>query len=336
MNLQENKSSVYDFKDDRALVFHMDFCKSIETPNGTSNLFYFSRKVKSRLFGIYVANLEKVFLFVWPENVSGKGPDEVNSCVYWLMTKILKSTSQFLIIWSDNCPSEFKNNKMFYFCDWMVRTERLTRIDLKFLVAGHTYGMVDRKSGQLEGVIERAEAVSTLHDWISIVCESFPKNILEVIEMKSHMFLDWTEYFSSFYIKRFSGTLKGENTQYLFSEICWANFGIGERIKNVIENLDDKVYCWSHIGKTWLRKSFSPIEEPVVVDLKKKRQCFIPSNREPTVKYSETGGVDSELKKSCVHLSERFFGESAVKYYSSMPEIVSEEKSCRDSEYDAS
>ena len=106
----------------------------------------------------------------------------------------------------------------------MVRTERLMRIDLKFLVTGHTYGMVDRKSGQLEGVIERAEA-------ISIVCESFPKNILKVIEMKSHMFLDWTEYFSSFYIKHFSGTLKGENTQYLFSEIHWANFGIGERRK---------------------------------------------------------------------------------------------------------
>ena len=187
--------------------------------------------------------------------------------------------------------------------------------------------MVDRKSGQL-GVIERAEVVSKLHDWISIVCESFPKNILEAIEVKSHLFLDSTEYFSSFYIKRFSGTLKGENILYLFSEIRWENFGIGERIKNVTENLADKVYCWSHIGITWLRKSFSLKEEPVAVDFKKKRQCFIPSNREPTVKYLETGGVDSELKKSCVHLSERFFVESAVKYYSSMPEMASEEKSC--------
>ena len=61
MNLQENKSSVYDFKDDRALIFHMDFCKSIETPNGTSNLFYFSRKLKSRLFGIYVANFRYIY-----------------------------------------------------------------------------------------------------------------------------------------------------------------------------------------------------------------------------------------------------------------------------------
>ena len=137
------------------LVICIDFAKAIMTPKVSSQIAYFKRKLKTRLLGIYVATITKMFACIWTENIGGKGPDQVISALHHLLLTSLRDHTPHLIIWSDNCPSEFKCNRLLFYAHWLVNTGVFDRIDLKFLVPGHTYGVCDRKFGNFEHIVER-------------------------------------------------------------------------------------------------------------------------------------------------------------------------------------
>ena len=294
------------------VVLHVDFGKHILTPKVSSQENYFTSKLKSRQFGLYNAGEHKYYVFVWPEHVAGKGADEVCSCLYVLFTDIINISSRFLIIWSDNCPSEFKSNKVMHFLDWLTRTDFLSRIDMKFLVAGHTYCIVDRKNGNLENVLKKYEKIGTLADWIRIVSSNFREDRVHVINMEKENFRDWTNFFKGFYTARNEGILEGDLVHYVYRDIRHINFGFGERLST------EGILCtWKHKPYAWLRKSFDSNEPPIEVDFGKKKQRR-PLGLEPPRVISQCL-VQESIKSSALDMARKYFDQETVMYYASLP-----------------
>ena len=57
--------------------------------------------------------------------------------------------AKWSIWWADNCPGQNKNYIMWFFQD-LIRRNVYSRIDYKFLIAGHTYGSTDQAFGMIK------------------------------------------------------------------------------------------------------------------------------------------------------------------------------------------
>jgi len=82
----------------------------------------------------------------------------VISMLDFLLTR-LQTGFNHLILWADNCPGQFKETYLFFYCDYLINTNRFLRVDLKFLLEGHTYSICDRRFGNIEAATRRFEVI---------------------------------------------------------------------------------------------------------------------------------------------------------------------------------
>ena len=52
-------------------------------------------------------------------------------------------------MWSDNCSTQNKNWLFFFFIAWLVYSDRLRMVDLKFLLKGHSFMLPDSVFGRI-------------------------------------------------------------------------------------------------------------------------------------------------------------------------------------------
>ena len=108
----------------KTLTLHMDFHKSLPTPKVSSQDWYYSKKLRTSLMGIYCANQEVIHCFMYDESIAGVGPNEVISILDYFLKKLQTEQGRdrydHLIEWCDNCPAQFKQNFQFFFMDYLV------------------------------------------------------------------------------------------------------------------------------------------------------------------------------------------------------------------------
>ena len=94
----------------RTLTLQMDFHKSLATPRVSSQDWYYSRKLRTNLLGIYCANDDTINCFLYDETTGGVGPNEAISLLDYLLTDLESRIGGHdqLIIWWDNSPAHFK------------------------------------------------------------------------------------------------------------------------------------------------------------------------------------------------------------------------------------
>ena len=129
----------------------LDFHKTLHVPKVSAQDCYFRKRLEVRTFGIYEGNRSLLHCYIYPEKISGEGPDEVFSLLDNLLEKITRHKDDFqhLIIYADKSPSQFKESYLFFYCCYLVKMGRFLRIDLKFLLASHTLSFCDRRFGNL-------------------------------------------------------------------------------------------------------------------------------------------------------------------------------------------
>ena len=107
----------------RVLVVQMDYHKTLPTLKVTSQDWYYSRKLRTRLLGVYVANEDCLHCYFYDDTVAGAGPNEVISLLHSTLTKLTEQYGTFdqLIVWTDNAPSQFKECFFFFYLDHLVK-----------------------------------------------------------------------------------------------------------------------------------------------------------------------------------------------------------------------
>ena len=106
-----------------------------------------------------------------------------------------RTGAKWSIWWADNCPGQNKNNYIMWFFQDLIRRKVDSRIDDKFLIAGHTYGSTDQTFGAIEHYTYRIDAVNVPDQWYQHVGNAcvWIKSVI-VVEMQQDFFRNFHQH----------------------------------------------------------------------------------------------------------------------------------------------
>lgn len=152
-----------------------------------SEMFYLSQLSCYNLC-INLADNKKSYMCVWHEGVSGRGGNEIASCLLRVLN-IGITNKKNLIIWSDNCAAQNKNRMMIFVYCFLISCGIFETIEHKFLVSGHSFLQCDRDFSLIEKRKRKSKAMvpEDLHD---LITSSTHTGRFEVIDMTQDRFFD--------------------------------------------------------------------------------------------------------------------------------------------------
>ena len=204
----------------------MDSYKSLATPKVSSQDWYYSKKLRTNLLGIYCANDDTINCFLYDETTGGVGPNEAISLLDYLLTDLESRLGchDQLIIWCDNSPAHFKECYLFFYLDHLVKKGKFLRVDLKFLLEGHSYSICDRRFGSTQRLFDTHEVIEFPRQWAIVLERSRLKDV-RTYWVTLNMIKDYKSFLKMQYISR-NEDLGGE--KFEVRGIAWLNFGYGE------------------------------------------------------------------------------------------------------------
>ncbi|XP_072384056.1 uncharacterized protein [Diabrotica undecimpunctata] len=173
---------------------------STETKNAcTSNCYVLSFDMQQQMYipqlthsqqlavcnlGIHDSITGKGFMYLWTEDFGGRGALEISSCLYTYLTKeIGNHGKKKLILWSDNCGGQNKNQFMIAMYLTILANNVFEEIIHKFPVKGHTFLNCDRDFA----IIEKRKKVCkayTLMNVVNIITSAAQKNPFSCMVVK--------------------------------------------------------------------------------------------------------------------------------------------------------
>ena len=295
----------------RTLTLQMDFHKSLATPKVSSQDWYYSKKPRTNLLGIYCANDDTINCFIYDETTGGVGPNEAISLLDYLLTDLENRIGGHdqLIIWCDNSPAHFNECYLFFYMDDLVKKGKLLRADLKFLLEGHSYSICDRRFGSIQRLFDTHEVIEFPHQWAIVLERSHLKDV-RTYWVALNMIKDYKSFLKMQYISR-NEDLDGE--KFEVRGIAWLNFGYGELL-----NENGELKLVHHPESVFLRFRMDPKEQPRRVSFIKKRQVTKLTPELLTPFSQEARPVKKSVKDFCVKLSQKYLAENAVHFYQSL------------------
>lgn len=113
-----------------------------------SDMFYLSQ-LSCYNFGVHVGDTNNAFMNTWHEGFSGRGANEIASCLLHLLNSGITHKKN-LVIWCDNCGGQNKNKFILFVLVFLVANGLFDSIEQRFLVSGHSFMPCDRDFGLIE------------------------------------------------------------------------------------------------------------------------------------------------------------------------------------------
>lgn len=157
-------------------------------PALTHTQMYYSRQFTCINLGIHFEDEAKGFMYMWDERSGKRGCNEIGSCVYNFITTQLKTTKPKLILWSDNCGGQNKNQGILAMYITLVAKGYFDEIIHKFPQPGHTFLSCDRDFGCIEKAKKGLKPEVPM-DLIRIIASARLRN--PFIIKQTDKFFDW-------------------------------------------------------------------------------------------------------------------------------------------------
>ena len=206
-NDQENN---IDHKD-KVQTIIMDYCQNLNLPHlgqdQPGDAYYFS-PLSIYCFGICDAVTSHLSAFVYDESQGGKGGNNVASLLLQYVRENFVDPNlgpmMELNIVMDNCAGQNKNRMVIRMASYMLELQYFKRINLIFLVKGHTKNMCDRMFNSMKQRYHHRN-IYTLEDTYKILNLD---DKVTVIPTTSTNFYDWDSFFDTVYRRPKGGSIK--------------------------------------------------------------------------------------------------------------------------------
>lgn len=139
--------------------------------------------------GIHSGSSGKGYFYVWVEYESGRGTQEVGSCLKRYIEDYLKTGTTHLILWADSCGGQNRSIKLVLMLKYILqRHSTLKKITLRFLQPGHTYLPNDSEFGDVECALKTHNRLYTADDYIEVMESCRRKSKFTVTRMTKEDF----------------------------------------------------------------------------------------------------------------------------------------------------
>ena len=295
----------------------MDFHKCLPTPKVTSQDWYYSKKLRTNLLGIYCANEGTINCFFYDETIGGVGPNEVISLLDYLLIQLENRLGKYdhLIVWSDNAAATFKESYLFFFLDYLVKKGQFLRIDFKFLLEGHTYSVCDRHFGTIQRFFNSIEVIQVPQQWATLMQRSQLQNV-RAYWVTLNMIKDYKTFLR---LQNVARNVDLENNKFEVKRIAWLNFGFGE-----IVDKDGNLKLEHHPDCVYIRFRMDQKETPTRVCFQKKKQATELRPELLETLRQEKRPVREGVKNFCIKLAQKYLNENAIRFYQSLHSVDEE------------
>ncbi|KAJ8929753.1 hypothetical protein NQ314_017543 [Rhamnusium bicolor] len=208
---------------DSTKIVMVDLQKCLPTPLLNNAQSFYTLKLWTLNYTVYDATEKSASCFMWDESIAGRGGNEKASCIFRYILS-LSDLVQHVIIWSDNCPSQNRNQQMIM-CYLLILTLKpsIKCIEHKYLLRGHTHMEVDSIHSRIERTTRNfpAFSVATPWDWQQLVRLCGPK--INTIEMDTTDFKNFNLHNNSkSFFQANKKTTNGQN--FLISKVVHLKF----------------------------------------------------------------------------------------------------------------
>nr|XP_022909003.1 uncharacterized protein LOC111420275 [Onthophagus taurus] len=169
----------------------IDLEKVLSLPALTHCQMYYLRQLSCYNLCIHKADNNKGLMFLWHEGISGRGGNEIASCVLKGIKSNITHKKQF-VIWSDNCCGQNKNKMIVFLWIYLVCNGYADEIQHKFVVSGHSYLSCDRDFAIIEKKRKKAKCEVPM-DLCRVICNACDKNSFETTMMQEEDFFNFAK-----------------------------------------------------------------------------------------------------------------------------------------------
>ena len=157
----------------------MDLQQTQPVPKLGTGKAYYKRKLSFYNFCVHDAQNNKSYMYTWEENTAKRGSVEIYSCMFkWLVDHLFSRPDQYpkkLKIFADNCGGQNKNNNLCLALLMHVHKGLFERVELSYLVPGHSYNSCDRAFGHIQTQYKKIFAIHTPEEYVDIIKNSNKK-----------------------------------------------------------------------------------------------------------------------------------------------------------------
>ena len=150
------------WKTDEWTTICIDLQQTHNVPKSPLGTLYYMRKLNVYNFCVYELQTKEPHFYVWPEFNGSKGAAEIYSCVYKYLEDHVFCKENYprkLRIMADNCGGQNKNNKLVLALLRLVHLKKLDRIELAFMVPGHSYLPCDQSFGVISNHLKNIQTI---------------------------------------------------------------------------------------------------------------------------------------------------------------------------------
>lgn len=243
--------------------------KNMPLPKTNVTEAYYCRQLWVYNFTIVIhrkkQSVKNVFIYSWLESESGKGSNEIVSCLVHFFEKvakrlIMRKRYRHIHLFSDSCPAQNKNTTMIAglmsIAAQKYVAKYITSIKFFFPIRGHSYLPADRVFGRIEKELRSKEVISS------------PQPYYDVYRRHGRLFLynqDWQVYnykalADSIFVKQKTNALKLQKTcvWYFPSRATHCEIGVSESYGGI--------------------PTYHRILKPIIDSIKKRRPKLVPRN----------------------------------------------------------
>ena len=145
-------------------IICMDLQQTHMCPKTAVGSFFYKRKLNIYNFCICDVKTKEPYFYMWEEYKARKGSSEIYSCLYkWLSDHVFIHTDRpkKLRIIADNCGGQNKNNNLALALLRLVHLNLFHRIELAFLVPGHSYMPCDQNFGIISNKLKKYQEIAS-------------------------------------------------------------------------------------------------------------------------------------------------------------------------------
>lgn len=253
MNTDITKSQTIDSEDN---TISIDLEQVLFIPTLSHSDMFYSRQLSCFNFGVHLSDTDDAFMCIWDESVTGRGGNEIASCLLKVISHQNFHKRNNLVIWSDNCIGQNKNKIILMLLIYLVSKGIYEKVEQKFLVSGHSYLTCDRDFALIEKS-KRVVKNYTPENIGKMIAEARHQRPFNVLHMQRNDFKDFQSMADEYL----------NTTKLQISQVVWIKIEQGQETSVKTKKTFSDIEQWTTCNVLKKGKKATGISLAVVPDL---------------------------------------------------------------------